>query len=411
MKMKKRIIIAVSIMAAMGLYGCSASAPEQETTAETTIAEAAVNETETTTAAEETTASETASEEITTEDTTTEETTAVSETEAGEPSGEFRLSACVSSYDKAVPMKFTAVDMGSVPAADESAVNAAADVYKKSDMYAEVVEEAKRCFIYENGGFTRIEESGFLSEAYVDFLVSGSEELAFEPKLKESYHMKFDGANEGNVIIFEVPCSPDDVVWSGTGTYFVMVYVNSKGEATVLDNACQQIYDFSGIIAYADGTNHMYFNGGHNDSGSNCRIYSFTNDTPECKYAKNGWVELMTEESAIRSVYNMDMYSDMAIWDAELSEYVGLKAAKADADPRLFELLCEDEAIRRDIPDIKEKCDNGEVYILGGKYVSVGMGSYYKYENGCFVQNDKLIKEADEEYFSVIMNVDLNFAN
>lgn len=390
--MKKRIaaILALSLM----LTACGGSGDTADTT-ETVSSETTTEETTTaeTTTVETTTAETTSSETTTTESETETEPEAFTQTE--------QESAAEQAFDDAKPLQYSVYDYESSgeDTIDPSAQKAALDVVLSSEYVKTVTEEAKLMFDYKDGVYTFVgEEECFLTDTYIEYL---GEDYQIKPQLFMTLNEKFDGENAENIFIYSIPLHYDFLEWSGTTKFFIPVYVNAKGEATLLEAAAQQTIYTPSLLSYSDGVIHAAFTSGHTAGTSYFAIYSFKDGTPKLEtegcglsFDPTGGTMLFNDHSGFFG------HGNLFFRDGKRDCYCGV--AGVPASDELKKILMENGYIS----DENDACD-----VFGGKYISLSMSSI-KVENGCFTDSEYGSIYTDEENcdYQYWLNIDLNSA-
>ncbi|MBP0964323.1 MAG: hypothetical protein J5999_03405 [Oscillospiraceae bacterium] len=387
--MKKRLAAILSL--ALLLTACGVSGDTVDTAAATEAVTPEVTSAETTTA-------ETTTAETTATETTAQQETTVSEAETEVPQS-IDLSDHINAFDDADPLQYSVYDPlysyeYEVP---QSAEKAALDAVLSSEYVKIVTEEAKKMFDYSDGVYTYIgEEFSFLSDTYLEYL---GENYQVEPRLVMTRNAKFDGENTEYIFIYAIPLHYDFLEWSGTTEFFIPVYVNSSGEAFLLEAAAQQTLYRPDLLYYSDGVIHAAFTSGHTAGTSYFAIYSF----------KDGKPKLETEGCGLSfdSPYGTLLFNDhsgffghgnLFFRDGQRDCYCGV--AGVPASDELKNILMENGCIS----DENEACE-----VFGGRYISFDMGSK-KVENGSFTDSEYGSIYTGEEYcdYRYWLNIDLN---
>lgn len=342
------------------------------------------------TAAEETTVYITLSTPETTETSETPKTSETSEapvSPAPVPIPEnFKISDYITDFDIVQPSKYILFDTDEYQNSDEAAENAAIEAYKNSFYYENALEDIKFLFHYENGVLTPNEENrGALFLDTYQYLTAPEFEIV--PKVVQSFKGKFDGENEEHLILLCVPLPPDYWSWSGTAVFFIPVYVNSGGEAIILDDACSQDHSGFECVYYNDsGAIHAILNFGHNEGAAAGAIYSFADGRPKL-------------EVRFRPVWCMDGFKENGLFlysgwgffapfffNGETREYCALKGVEPNRD--LAEIICTNDKILEKVPNAREEYENGHLWIVGGKYITFlhYSKSAFEYKDGEFTE-------------------------
>ncbi len=402
--------ITAGIAAVMLLTACNSATGSDisDTVPETvSISDAADETTSAATTASITTTAAAAAETEAAEDTTVTEETTVSE-----ESSEIVTSALPENFDlreyvaekfeQADPASYEVIEMSDASGIDSEAISAASAAIKNSGFYAAVIDEAKELLVYENGTHSAVEES-FLIDDYLRFFNGeGSSKFAFEPLPVYGAKAEFDGENTGSVIIFEMPLAFDFLEWSGTGTFYVSAYVNSKGEAFILNNACNQTMHDPVIMKYSDNKCHFCFQMGHTDGTSRIAIYSFDDETPAAAAELYGNMEFSPDNVTFRTC-NYVGYGDIFFRDKIKNSYFALKCA--DISPELKEYLFSAPDVLEKFPEIKNDSD-ARINVYGGKFIAInGMG--FEVKNGEIKSTEKRFYQSDPSELPCI-NADLS---
>lgn len=389
--MKKQLAAILSL--ALLLTACGGSGDAVDTTDTTEAAVSEITSADTTTA-ETTTAAVT----TTQQETTTSETIPEPEPEPVIAKN-IDLSDYIDSFDDAEPLQYSVYDSMysyeyEVP---QSAEKAALDAVLSSEYVRIVTEEAKKMLDYKDGVYSLAgDEEIFLADTYIEYL---GDNYQVEPRLVMTRNAKFDGENSEYIFIYSIPLHYDFLEWSGTTEFFIPVYVNAKGDATLLEAAAQQTLYRPDLLYYSDGVIHAAFTSGHTAGTSCFAIYSF----------KDGKPKLETEGCGLSfdSPYGTMLFNDhsgffghgnLFFRDGQRDCYCGV--AGVPVSDELKKIVMENN-------DISDENDIGEVF--GGKYISLSMSSI-KVENGGFTESEYGSIYTDEEYcdYQYWLNIDLN---
>ncbi len=387
--MKKRIaaILALSLM----LTACGGSG-DTVNTADTT----------------ETVSSEVTSADTTTAETTTQQETTTSETEnetitepKPEPVQNIDLSEYIGSFDDAEPLQYSVYDSlysyeYEVP---QSAEKAALDAVLSSEYVRIVTEEARIMFDYKDGVYSYIaEEESFLADTYLEYL---GEDFQIEPRLFMTLNAKFDGENSENIFIYSIPLHYDFLEWSGTTKFFIPVYVNAKGEATLLEAAAQQTLYTPALLSYSDGAIHAAFTSGHTAGTSYFAIYSFKDGTPKLEtegcglsFEPEGGTTLFNDHSGFFG------HGNLFFRDGKRDCYCGVAGVPAS------------EELKKSLVENGKISDENDAYeVFGGRYITTENGTFL-IGNGSFTDSEYGSIYTDEEYcdYRYWLNIDLNSA-
>lgn len=305
-------------------------------------------------------------------------------------------------FDTARPLSYEVIEMNDISAIDGEVIKIGARAVKESAFYAPVIEQAKELLVYENG--THIPapdmEHHFLTEDYLRFFNGeGASEFDFEPLPVYGTRAAFDGENTGSLIVYQIPLTFEVFEWSGTGTFYVSVYVNSAGEASVLYNACNQTLGGAPLlIKYSDNKCHYCFQMGHTDGTSCFAIYSFDGEIPSTDVFMYGCAKLTSGDTLLRSE-NIAGRGHTFFRDGERDCYCLLKGAKTS--PELREYLSSVPALAEKYPELKGDTDV-DISVYGGRFIAVN-GEGFELENGKFSEYGRFISP-DEEMSLPIIN-------
>lgn len=364
----------------------------------------AVNTADTT----ETVSSEVTSADTTTAETTTQQETTTSETEnetitepKPEPVQNIDLSEYIGSFDDAEPLQYSVYDSlysyeYEVP---QSAEKAALDAVLSSEYVRIVTEEARIMFDYKDGVYSYIaEEESFLADTYLEYL---GEDFQIEPRLFMTLNAKFDGENSENIFIYSIPLHYDFLEWSGTTKFFIPVYVNAKGEATLLEAAAQQTLYTPALLSYSDGAIHAAFTSGHTAGTSYFAIYSFKDGTPKLEtegcglsFEPEGGTTLFNDHSGFFG------HGNLFFRDGKRDCYCGVAGVPAS------------EELKKSLVENGKISDENDAYeVFGGRYITTENGTFL-IGNGSFTDSEYGSIYTDEEYcdYRYWLNIDLNSA-
>lgn len=264
----------------------------------------------------------------------------------------------------------------------------------QSEYYDIVIDQAKELFDYNDGAYTLKEgATAFYSSAYNEYWDS-AEPYSVKPMLEYTCPMFYDGENREYVFVFSIPLPLRYAEWSGENYFFVAVYLNHKDEAIIMDECCQQTMR-SVTPLYVGRTVQLIFDSGHTQGTSLSIITGF----------KNGGYKVEFRGSAIDYVPSGANYilNDMSVWYKEYemlcydSEKGYVNVAAEELSGEAMDIICSSADVLSVFPDIAERCASGQVYVIGGKYITVSGNSTFTFENGEFKLFDGIIHPTNSE--------------
>lgn len=223
--------------------------------------------------------------------------------------------------DESIMAEYEEFDYNQYPSDDKAAEEAAIAAYMGSDYYKEALEETRELLKYENGELTETDLNwktyyGGI-KAFVD--KSKAPDIDIEPKILVKIKAKLDGENEENLFVFSAAMPDSCFIASSEAACIVFgIYVNSEGQAFILDFSCYQgAVSFFTAKYVNSGKIHGVFNGYHSDGTARTAVYSFQNGQPKlemfdggnlCNQYKNGrlWNQVISSAYSIQVFYNED---------------------------------------------------------------------------------------------------------
>ena len=223
--------------------------------------------------------------------------------------------------DESIMAEYEEFDYNQYPSDDKAAEEAAIAAYMGSDYYKEALEETRELLKYENGELTETDLNwktyyGGL-KSFVD--KSKAPDIDIEPKILVKIKAKLDGENEENLFVFSAAMPDSCFIASSEAACIVFgIYVNSEGQAFILDFSCYQgAVSFFTAKYVNSGKIHGVFNGYHSDGTARTAVYSFQNGQPKlemfdggnlCNQYKNGrlWNQVISSAYSIQVFYNED---------------------------------------------------------------------------------------------------------
>lgn len=398
-------ILTVTALAIM-LTACGNTVETAETTAEitttseeTTTAAESISETTATESISETTTAETTTESVTEE--VVEETETTVNAEENAPTTEnFSLADYIESFDEAKPIQYTVdtsrytYEYKKTPAAEQAALDAV-----NGSEYLELINaEAKDMLEYKDGVYTcREDKYNFLTDTYIEYM---GEDYKVEPRLLQTRSALFDGENREYIFIYSVPLHFDFLEWSGASEFVIPVYVNSTGEAYILDYAARQTLSLPDLLHYSDGVVHAVFSWGHSSGTSGSAIYSFSDGKPTLEFKGCGLKYDTMGTILFNDISGFMGHGSLFFRDGIRNCYCGVSGVPVSDE--LAEIL-RDNA---DIPDFDQVRDDLAIY--GGKYITFGMGTIMV-QDGKFCDSDygNVFRTEDDDY-KYWLNIDLN---
>ena len=284
----------------------------------------------------------------------------------------FAISDYITDFDNAALMKCSYIDNYLIPLADETAVDKAVGIYKSSEFYKESIEMANEMFRFENGELVDNESSDapvWLRYEYKDYIIySETSEISFRYDVISSVKYVLDGENEESIVLLKVPLPLSKCDSSAHAGFHIPVYINADGDAHILYDACRQDYGTFELIAYMDGTVHALFGFGHNEGGQLGTVYSFKKGIPKLELSG---CPISLYQGMLMGGFGWNTFEPFML-DRESGEFCAVAAVPPSAE--LAEILCSDKTISTYVPDAREMYRNGQIQIIGGKYVTFTTG-------------------------------------
>ncbi len=363
----KKIIISLLILC---LSGCTNKVTTETTTSESTTTETTTTITEATTVPE----------------------TAITTQSVPDFSGFSVKDYCESG--EALPAYLSLFSDFNLHNLDDEKLEIAVDALKNSFFYKALVTQGKRFFTYENGEYIIDEDDlSWWAMAYPDFFdydKPGTFEL--KPKLVNTINTKLDGEHYEQLFVFRMPVdatSPADVAeeagsipieTSNYNTCCVTVYVNYKGEAEILFDCSLQTLSGISVIDWNDGTQrskHFLFDYGHTSGTMGTNIVSFKNGECTLEYSGGAVSVASDRHFLLRDCGSFSRYCSLLFYDFEKG-YCEVEGEPLSDEAK--EILGKSEAVITAFPDFFEE----DVYVYGGKYISVWDKGTFTFENGIF---------------------------
>ena len=284
----------------------------------------------------------------------------------------FAINDYITDFDNAALMKCSYIDNYLIPLADEASVAKAVEVYKNSEFYKESLEMANEMFRFESGELVDNEASEmpvWLKYEYKDYIIySETSEISFRYDVISSVKYVLDGENEESIVLLKVPLPLSKCDSSAHAGFHIPVYINADGDAHILYDACRQDYGTFELIAYMDGTVHALFGFGHNEGGQLGTVYSFKNGSPKLELSG---CPISLYQGMLMGGFGWNTFEPFML-DGESGEFCAVAAVPPSAE--LAEILCSDKTISTYVPDAREMYRNGQIQIIGGKYVTFTTG-------------------------------------
>ncbi|MBD5105002.1 MAG: hypothetical protein HDT47_09110 [Ruminococcaceae bacterium] len=310
-------------------------------------------------------------------------------------------------FDDITPMEYRVFDDEQFYSDDKDAEKAAIQAYKDSDYYKEALEAAKKLCGYENGELVFLEESWKTYYGGFDDFIdkTAAPEIDLKAEIVDSTKARFDGKNEENVFFLAVALPDSCFVSSGDPANFVVpVYVNCDGKAFILDSAGYQAGISVSFVQYEKtGKIHLISNGAHSEGTMRTAIFSFENGQPKEELYTYGAVETIEKNGRVFEWHTSYWWCCFIFYSEELSRYCGIKAVPVTEN--MAETICSDKSILEKVPDIRERYENGDLGILGGKYFFVYGGETFEYDGIGFVST----VDKEHIYYIPVLSWDDNF--
>ncbi len=277
------------------------------------------------------------------------------------------LSDVYSEFDEAKPMRYEIIDEAEIYHIDEEKRAIAEAAVLESEYYAESLSSIRKWFVYENDELKPSTEESIWPIYFEPYVLYDEQNgITAEIKLCEALHTEFDGENTEDLFIFAIPLPESKLEWSGTGVFYVPVYVNSDNGAMILHNAAQQSLWGEYPIRYEDGTVHMLFIKGHTTGTTWSYIYRFSDGKAQLAYdasfiqpADNGYI--LRENCGC-----MNRWYKLFFRDAIRDCYCEVGSRKLHDDMISQIKHCPD--ITEKYPDIADNT----IEVIGGRYFTIG---------------------------------------
>lgn len=311
---------------------------------------------------------------------------------------EFKISDYMSGFDDVEPVGVEYVDPDSI-SCDETIIEQALEVYKNSECFSEAIESAYDRFQVENGQLIPrdaelIKDEKMLS-SYMDMWgnmlsVNDSNEIEIGTSAVYGFTAKLDGIHDESIVVLESYLPAGFMEYSGTTVFYPVVYINADGEATVIELLSRQTLQNITRIEFADGTIQLLVESGHTTGTQRSIVYSFNDGKPiEELCFSNIWRE--------GSVFfgGFDSNTPSKAFFRYGNEYCMLEAVQPSK--AISDMLCADNNILETIPDAAKEIADGNVYVIGGKYVSFKtQRKTFEFVNGSFQMRSSYISNAKE---------------
>ena len=402
--MKKRMSAIALLNAALMLSACASQNVSVNGAATT------VSQTETIAAATKPiiTAAETMEAETTTAETTVTEiaaetVTETSETEPYDWNG-FVLKDHCGEFDEVMPLKYHSWEYTDKPEVEKTRFDAAYQAAVESRYYTEVLEFANEYVEWDGSDFSFKEGERHWAlkdlHSFIDY--DAAPELVLKPELTFNIQLQFDGVNTEDILLFRFPLAQSEFEWSGRSYMYIVVYVNFKGDAKVLEIVSAQTLSSVTPIQYSDGKIHLDFGRGHTAGTSKSHILSFSNGEENVEY--EGTATLWEEDGFIlrNDISGFFDKNILLFLDGIRDCYCELK--KTALPDEIGKAICADEKVNAEYFSSEY---SEPVYALGGKYIVTGTGAF-EYDNGEIkpYEHGTIVPSFEEEGISAL-NVDL----
>lgn len=264
-------------------------------------------------------------------------------------------------------------------------LNIAIEAYRDSDYFDLAVENAKNEYALISKQIDEASQengmSNYVLSIYESFLNEKSaDEYDFYPRLYAYYSFPFDSENEETVLILETPYSERQS--SLYYTTYIPIYVNTDGEAFILDDAVTAASYEAYLIKFTDGTIHFVMYNRHSEGTKKASVYSVKNGKPALKMSTSVFVGFGGK--FFQTYYNWGAARTVYYWNPTTEEYCLINNEYPDEE--FAQLLCNDDNILKYVPNAWEEYQNGNVCIVGGKYISFTQGITFKYDGNNFIK-------------------------
>lgn len=311
---------------------------------------------------------------------------------------EFKISDYMSGFEDVEPVEFVFSEVKS-NLCNDSIIEKALEVYKNSEYFSEAIESAYDRFQAENGQLIprndELRKDEKTLSIYMDMWgnmlsVNDSNEIEIGTSAVYGFTAKLDGIHDESIVVLESYLPAGFMEYSGTTVFYPVVYINADGEATVIELLSRQTLQNITRIEFADGTIQLLVESGHTTGTQRSIVYSFNDGKPiEELCFSNIWRE--------GSVFfgGFDSNTPSKAFFRYGNEYCMLEAVQPSK--AISDMLCADNNILETIPDAAKEIADGNVYVIGGKYVSFKtQRKTFEFVNGSFQMRSSYISNGDE---------------
>lgn len=311
---------------------------------------------------------------------------------------EFKISDYMSGFEDVEPVEFVFSEVKS-NLCDDSIIEKALEVYKNSEYFSEAIESAYDRFQAENGQLIprndELRKDEKTLSIYMDMWgnmlsVNDSNEIEIGTSAVYGFTAKLDGIHDESIVVLESYLPAGFMEYSGTTVFYPVVYINTDGEATVIELLSRQTLQNITRIEFADGTIQLLVRSGHTTGTQRSIVYSFMDGKPiEELCFSNIW----REDSVFFGGFDSNTPSKAFFRYG--NEYCMLEAVQPSK--AISDMLCADKNILEAIPDAAKEIADGNVYVIGGKYVSFKtQRKTFEFVNGSFQMRSSYISNGDE---------------
>lgn len=311
---------------------------------------------------------------------------------------EFKISDYMSGFEDVEPVEFVFSEVKS-NLCDDSIIEKALEVYKNSEYFSEAIESAYDRFQAENGQLIprndELRKDEKTLSIYMDMWgnmlsVNDSNEIEIGTSAVYGFTAKLDGIHDESIVVLESYLPAGFMEYSGTTVFYPVVYINTDGEATVIKLLSRQTLQNITRIEFADGTIQLLVRSGHTTGTQRSIVYSFMDGKPiEELCFSNIW----REDSVFFGGFDSNTPSKAFFRYG--NEYCMLEAVQPSK--AISDMLCADKNILEAIPDAAKEIADGNVYVIGGKYVSFKtQRKTFEFVNGSFQMRSSYISNGDE---------------
>ncbi len=375
--MRRRIAILTA--AVMALSACQKT--EQAVTTTTTATTTAAETTTTTTAV------------TTTAETTTPETSATEEivSESVDYSG-FSLKDYYTQDKNAKPVSIDGMG-GMLNGLYEDKMEIARKAVCESDYYAEAVRQAKELFDYRDGVYAlKSDEPAFYSNGYEGYLDT-NEAYKINPRLVYTMPAYFNRDYREYLFVFSMPLPVSYAEWSGEDMFYVTVFVNYSNKAVIIPECSKQTLRSVEPI-HADNIQ-LLFQSGHSQGTGRSVIIGFDMNGYKVEYTGSAvhytpsGANYILDDISVWSGYYKMLFCD------EEKGYCEVRSEPLSGEA--MDIICSSPDVLEAYPDIYDMCNDGQVHVIGGKYITVGAMGTFSFENGVFEPFDGIICPSEQE--------------